>query len=566
MPDCGGHRKTLLWQSFLIAAVFLFDGKDKIMKKTISFILSFFLLTTAVYADIPYDTAAEAAAENIYETVKDPSVSSVGGEWAVLGLARSGADVPQTYYDKYLKNLGDYLSKKNGVLHDKKYTEYSRVVLALTALGKNPENFLGYNLLAPLGDYEKTVWQGTNGAVWALIALDSGDYEVPHNETAKTAATRGMYVENILSAQNNDGGFALSAGTESDIDITAMALAALSGYRTEEKVQNAVTAALGFVSANQGENGGFESYGAENAESAAQVLVALCGLGVDLHDGRFVKNGKTVLDNLMTFYDGKGGFCHAHGGDTNQMATEQAFYALTAVKRAKEGKTFLYDMSDVKRVQNADEDNAQGLPGKNAAVRAMPYIEYKTFADIEHHSARQKIEALAARGIINGKSAQSFDPDNTVTRAEYAAIITKGLGLWQEGKECFSDVLPADWYFDAVYTAYSYGIIKGVSDTEFNPSGRITKEEAAVMTSRAARLAGVEFAYEAQDIQNILAAFDDYREISGWAQEAVAFCCDKSIIPCEEMTINPKKPMSRAKIAEMVYNLLDKAKLLGEDE
>ncbi len=77
----------------------------------------------------------------------------------------------------------------------KKYTEYSRVIIALTSIGKDPKNVGGYNLLLPLGDFEKTTWQGINGAIWALIALDCGQYDMPYNADAQIHATREMYVE-----------------------------------------------------------------------------------------------------------------------------------------------------------------------------------------------------------------------------------------------------------------------------------------------------------------------------------------------------------------------------------
>ncbi|MEG2584500.1 MAG: hypothetical protein RSA27_08340, partial [Oscillospiraceae bacterium] len=133
--------------------------------------------------------------------VKNPQVGSIGGEWAIIGLARSGASVSDEYYQKYYENVEKTVKACGGVLDEKKYTEYSRVALALTAIGKDPKNVAGFNLLKPLGDYDKTVWQGINGAIWALIALDSGEYDIPQNTEAKVQATREMYVKYILDNQ-----------------------------------------------------------------------------------------------------------------------------------------------------------------------------------------------------------------------------------------------------------------------------------------------------------------------------------------------------------------------------
>ena len=196
-----------------------------------------FSFTLCVFA---YDAEdlTQAAAQHIIDTVPNPSVSSIGGEWAVIALARSGEEVPKSIYENYLKNLKEYVNKCGGVLHRKKNTEYSRVILALTAIGENPADVCGYNLLTPLGDYENTVWQGINGAVWALIALDSGDYEVPVNTGAKVQATREMYVSGILAAQASDGGWTLMDNGVSEADITAMAITALAPYRDSDVLRS----------------------------------------------------------------------------------------------------------------------------------------------------------------------------------------------------------------------------------------------------------------------------------------------------------------------------------------
>ncbi|MBQ1222200.1 MAG: hypothetical protein IIX78_06625, partial [Alistipes sp.] len=130
------------------------------------------------------DSLTEDVGIYLYETVKEPIVGSIGGEWAVLGLARSDMDIPEEYFENYYRTVTKYVKDCDGVLHNKKYTEYSRVIVALTSIGKNPEDVAGYNLLVPLGDYEKTIWQGVNGAIWALIALDCGNYNIPENPKA----------------------------------------------------------------------------------------------------------------------------------------------------------------------------------------------------------------------------------------------------------------------------------------------------------------------------------------------------------------------------------------------
>lgn len=322
--------------------------KKRILSFLISVAMLVFLLPSATAKKLDIDLVLKETAAYITEKVKSPTVGSVGGEWVIIGLARSDVNVDEKYYTDYYNNVENYVKECGGVLHKRKYTEYSRVILSLTAIGKNPQDVGGYSLLESLGNFEKTVWQGINGPVWALIALDSGNYEIPHNPDAAVQATREMYVQYILNAQKSDGGWALSKDfTSSDVDITAMVLQALSPYRSREDVAKSVGRALGMLSRCQNENGGFESSGASTLESSAQVLTALCRLNIAYDSPEFTKNGKTVLDDIMSYYTGSG-FKHIKGGEENQMATEQAFYSLVALDRFMDGKSSLYTMTDKK--------------------------------------------------------------------------------------------------------------------------------------------------------------------------------------------------------------------------
>ena len=101
--------------------------------------------------------------------------------------------VPANYYDDYYARVEKYVKNCAGVLHERKYTEYSRVILALTAIGRDPSNVAGYNLLTPLGDFEKTIWQGLNGPIWALIALDSGSYDIPEKPRRQRPRPRASF-------------------------------------------------------------------------------------------------------------------------------------------------------------------------------------------------------------------------------------------------------------------------------------------------------------------------------------------------------------------------------------
>ena len=283
--------------------------------------------------------------EFLHSSVADPTFGSVGGEWLIMGLARSGLEISDEYYEIYFQNLCAYTAQQGGVLHAKKYTEYSRVILAVTAIGRDPADVGGFNMLQPLADFEQTVFQGINGPIFALLALDCGNYEIPENTVGSTQATRDLYVDYIINAQLENGGWSLMGG-EAEIDVTAMALQALANYQDRKDVAEAVEKGLAVLSERQNDQGGYQYNAAESvsSESVSQVIVALAELGIALDDSRFVKNGNTLLDALMQFQQEDGGFAHLMDGETDLLATEQAFYALVAANRVAQGESSLYLM------------------------------------------------------------------------------------------------------------------------------------------------------------------------------------------------------------------------------
>ena len=340
---------------------------------------------------------------NYLAALGTPSVGSVGGEWMALGLARSGRTVPSGYYDNVVAYVKENIDD-NGRLHASKSTDNSRVILALTAAGYDPRNVSGYNLLNGLTDLDYVKKQGINGPIWALIALDSHNYAIPSSDV-KNPVTRNSLVDTILAAQLSDNGWALS-GTSADADMTGMSIQALAPYYSfNSKVKTAVDAALTRLSSMQNEDGSFGSVDGKSAESCAQVIVALTALGINPEtDARFVKNGISVVDALCGFAVDDGGFKHTAAGSRDGMATEQGYYALTAYMRLLNGKTALYDMSDV--ALSVGTSSGTGTSGSatqkdnEAAQKVIDLIDAigKVTADSsdEINAARKAYNALTA--------------------------------------------------------------------------------------------------------------------------------------------------------------------------
>ena len=500
------------------------------------------------------DAAISKTVNYLLQTVSAPRVGSIGGEWSVIGLARSGATVPQSYWDGYYAAVKTTLTETQGVLSNRKYTEYSRVILALTAIGADPGCVGGYNLLLPLADYDKTILQGVNGSIWALIALDSGNYAIPANSNAKTQATRELYLQHILSKQQSGGGWGFS-DSRADVDLTAMALQALAGYQDRAEVKKAIENGINWLSAAQNADGGFSVNGLETSESCAQVLTAMSTLGIAPDDARFTKNGHTVSERLLGYQLHDGSFSH-DGNKSNLMATEQAFYALAAMQRNLSGMNGLYQMSDAAR-----KVSSAGLPDAHPDItKTSIMLSDATFSDIAGHKDRIAIESLAARKIINGMGDGTFAPDKTMTRAEFSVILVNALGLQPRYADVFTDVDRNDWYANYVGTAYQYGIIHGMGDGTFHPDGTITRQDAMVMISTAARLCGLETQLTDSQISAALSGITDAGNISDYARNAAAFCCNSGV--ADGNTLNPQAAILRCDVAQMLYRLMQRSNLL----
>ena len=296
---------------------------------------------------------------------------SIGSEWFVLGLVRSGMELDDSYFQTYYNHFANYLEENKGILTNSvKYTEYSKAAIVMTSIGKDARKIAGYNLLKPLADMDMVTAQGTNGPIWALIALNCyPDYTIPKVSSVSNQTTKEKLITYILEQEMLDGGWKMT-GNFPDPDLTGMAIQALAPFYQKEgyeEVTAAIDRALEVLGEMQNTTGGYSTMGVETSESCSQVITALCALGIDPEkDERFVKGGNWTVENLLSYYvDGKG-FMHVKAdegnngggaaGEVNGMATEQAYYALTAYQRFKNGQTSLYDMSDLELSQGQKGD------------------------------------------------------------------------------------------------------------------------------------------------------------------------------------------------------------------
>lgn len=419
---------------------------------------------------------------------KDPAGVS---DWATLGLARDGVKLDDAYYNAVCAYVAENINDK-GQLNSRLSTENSRRILALTAIGRDVTNVAGHDLLAGLSDLSYVTRQGLNGAVYALLALDCGGYDVPEGGTA----TREALINAILDKALPAGGWAYS-GTEADPDMTAVAIQALAPYYgSNESVKSAVDKALEVLSAMQTENGGFISSGSENSESSAQVVIALTALGIDPEkDARFVKNGKSALDALCSYAVEGGGFKHiAADAAPDAVATQQGYCALVAYQRFINGSSRLYDMTDV-------------------VIAADP------FTDIYASGYYKYIVGAADAGIIAGYPDGSYRPNNVVTRAQFITMLYRAAGspeVKSTALEFADSGMIAKDYVTAVAWGVENKVISGYGDNSFRPNQNISRAQMATFMYRYMKnVIGYDFG-EAEPC-----GFDDYAEIAAPYVDAV---------------------------------------------
>jgi prenyltransferase beta subunit len=253
----------------------------------------------------------------------------VSSDWFVFSLIQyKGSNFD---FSAYADALSSYASS---------YNEYDnavsreRMALVLSCFGDKNKDFITRVLNNDIGEL------GIMSYIYGLHILNNG--------YSSTKFTSSQIIDYLLEERNNDGGWAINS-EYSDVDVTAMTLQCLAPYySSNSKVKEATDNALSFLSSSQLDNGGFKSYGTENSESAAQVVVALTSLNINpLKDSRFIKNGKTAADAMLSYEITTGAYSHKAGGDYNGTATSQVLYALISLYRYNNGFGGLYKINNI---------------------------------------------------------------------------------------------------------------------------------------------------------------------------------------------------------------------------
>ncbi|TYQ15366.1 UNVERIFIED_CONTAM: Ca2+-binding RTX toxin-like protein [Acetivibrio alkalicellulosi] len=189
----------------------------------------------------------------------------------------------------------------------------------------------------------------------------------------------------------------------------------------------------------------------------------------------------------------------------------------------------------------------------------------KEFKDMSNHWAKQEVNDMGSKMVISGTGNGVFEPNRDITRAEFAAIVVRGLGL-KAGTENnpFNDVKDGDWYLGYIETAYEYGIISGYGNGKFGPNDKITREQAMVMISRAMNITKLNVDMNTNKLEEILGVYIDSDKSSEWAKEGIAKCINVGIVEGrkEGKILAPKDNISRVEVAVIVRRLLQKSGLI----
>ncbi|MCP1310834.1 fibronectin type III domain-containing protein [Paenibacillus tyrfis] len=185
------------------------------------------------------------------------------------------------------------------------------------------------------------------------------------------------------------------------------------------------------------------------------------------------------------------------------------------------------------------------------------------FKDVERYWAEQAVNDMGSRLVVSGVGQGAFHPDQDITRAEFAAILIRGLGLKaKEGAQPFSDVERKDWFAGAVGTAYAYNLIGGFEDGTFRPNEKITREQAMTILARAMTITGLG-AKSSPTAEPLLNSFADAGTVSDWAKSGISDALQSGLLSGRSGTeLAPKAFITRAEVAVIVQRLLQKSDLI----
>ncbi|MDT9757063.1 terpene cyclase [Heyndrickxia coagulans] len=348
--------------------------------------------------------AAVSVSKDIKNTASYFKSSALNSDFAVAALAKENL-LTANEIKQYRKVLTDRVNAKKVT-----GTELVKTIIALKAIGEDPENFQKQNLIKRV--YDTAAESSVTGYAYDLIALNTDDYEIPSdapNTPAKIAAK-------LVDAELPDGGWSWSSSAKnSDVDSTGMVLTALGTYQDkhDKDVNQAIRDGIKYLKAAEKENASFDNYGI-NSCTTAQAIIGLVSVGVNPSTGDFVKKGTNPVSALSTYKDSKnGGYkWQTTSESSDSFSTEQVFQALVAYDLFLKGDT-LYNFRNISRSDAGstgatDSDAEDKDPGKSpghSPAAAPPRV-------VEKHTK----EVVTKTNTITNTKDHTITHNNTTTK------------------------------------------------------------------------------------------------------------------------------------------------------
>ncbi|QJC50597.1 hypothetical protein HGI30_02635 [Paenibacillus albicereus] len=292
------------------------------------------LLAVALIVPAGAASAAADTSASLRQAGDALLASGIRSDWDAIAASQAGYALPAAY----LAKLADAVRKEAPAFRN--VTDFERTALAVTAAGQDASAYGGIDLIERIYNHDRMLNQGVNGPIYALLALDYGEYDVP----ASAKWTRGKLVAEVLKAQLADGSYAFSGEKAGNPDLTGAALTALAPYFGEPEVKQAGERAVAWIQSRQDKDGGFTSYGESSSESVAQIVIGLASAGYDPAGADFARDGASLIDKLLSFRNADGSFSHALPLAPNAYGAYQSVQALAAYEKFKAGSGRLYGM------------------------------------------------------------------------------------------------------------------------------------------------------------------------------------------------------------------------------
>ena len=402
-----------------------------------------------------------------------------GYEWYIIALLRAGKDIEQDILDEYYDSVVSTIQIWD---EETKPTDIERVALTLTLMDIDITDINGINLAEMIYNNEKLA-DGSNELVYALLALDAANVEIPDTATW----SREEIVSQIMSYQLADGSFGLEDAETGDIDMTAMCLQSLAPYASDtmEITENALAFLKDAIST--------EYRYADNSNTTAQVLLTLSVYGVDVTD---LDNGfGDATDNIITALDGyrnPDGYGYLYNGEINSLATVQVMQAYDAYRKMQKENVSYWDFSVVGDVY---DDFVSGDDSQPEVEKAEPANVYVTIAsegivvatkddgymaqaevtvvDLDENGTLTVDEALYAahEAYYDGGAEAGYSSFSGIYGLSLAKLWGKGIaetslaaGYWLNNASCWSledavsegDYITAFNYYDAISWGDAY--------------------------------------------------------------------------------------------------------------